>query len=442
MQTLAIELLAPQPPAAGRRPATDEATDSSEDSFGGALARAQQHAGETDEGAVVAVVAGPVVPRLDAAIAGTDGNRTAGETTGRPSAALATNTAAGAYPPVMPAPASDTGTSQFASVAPSGSAGTILSVPDTETAVAAATPGLTSSARRAPLPGTPTQATSPVQIALGNAIGQPAMTSGDALPPAGVEGAALQPASKTADATQPPGGKVHADAAAHRPNTAGTDTQQAVGGTGTGATKPDAGTPAMPLATASAPLVGAAADGTLALAGSASPDDGALAPGIAGERADAATRIGAQLAASRLPPAPPPLPGEQVSVHIQNAVRSGADRIHIRLHPAELGRVEVKLDIGHDRAVTAIVTTEKPEAAELLSRDARILQRALEDAGLRADTGSLSFRHGGDGAGAQRPPATAAHPNGTRAAAMASDDPIAALPVARIRHDGLVDFDA
>lgn len=440
MQTLAIELLAPQPPAAGRRPATDEATDSSRDSFGGALARAQQRAGETDEGVVV--VTGPVVPRLDAPVAGTDGNQTAGETTGRPSAAPATNTAAGANSPVMLAPAGDTGTSQFASVAPSGSAGTIHAVPDAETVVAAVTPGLAASARRAPLPGTPTQATSPVQVALGNAIGQPATTSGDALPPAGAEGAALQPSPRTAAAAPRPAGKAQASAGASRPNTAGTDTNLAVNGNGMGAAKPDAVMPRSPEATAPAPLVGAAADGTLALAGGASPDDGALAPGIAGERADAATRIGAQLATNRLPPAPPPPPGEQVSVHIQNAVRSGADRIHIRLHPAELGRVEVKLEIGHDRAVTAIVTTEKPEAAELLSRDARILQRALEDAGLRADTGSLSFRHGGDGAGAQRTPATAAHPSGTGPAAMATDDSTAAPPVARIRHDGLVDFDA
>ncbi|MBL8705435.1 MAG: flagellar hook-length control protein FliK, partial [Rhodospirillales bacterium] len=56
-----------------------------------------------------------------------------------------------------------------------------------------------------------------------------------------------------------------------------------------------------------------------------------------------------------------------------------------------LGRIDVKLEVGEDGRVTAQVRAEKPETLELLQRDARGLERALQEAGLRADSGSLSF---------------------------------------------------
>lgn len=44
-----------------------------------------------------------------------------------------------------------------------------------------------------------------------------------------------------------------------------------------------------------------------------------------------------------------------------------------------------------------MVTVERPETLELLQRDARGLERALQDAGLRTDSGSLNFNLRGDG---------------------------------------------
>jgi flagellar hook-length control protein FliK len=107
--------------------------------------------------------------------------------------------------------------------------------------------------------------------------------------------------------------------------------------------------------------------------------------------------------ASRAPQAPAGTPAEQVSVQIQHGVRDNNDRINVRLYPAALGKVEVKLELSPDRTVHAVVSAEKPETLDLLARDARILQRALEDAGLQTDSNSLSFQlsDGGDGA-AQR----------------------------------------
>ena len=95
--------------------------------------------------------------------------------------------------------------------------------------------------------------------------------------------------------------------------------------------------------------------------------------------------------AARQPQTPPP-PMEQVSVQIQKAVLSGTDKINIKLHPAHLGRVEVRLDIAADGQLSAVIMAEKPETLELLQRDIKGLEKALQQAGL--DTNSNSFNFG------------------------------------------------
>lgn len=82
---------------------------------------------------------------------------------------------------------------------------------------------------------------------------------------------------------------------------------------------------------------------------------------------------------------------DQVAVHISRAARSGANRIEIRLDPESLGHVEVRLEVGRDSRVSALVLTENREALDALKAEARALQQALQDAGLKADADSLSF---------------------------------------------------
>lgn len=83
--------------------------------------------------------------------------------------------------------------------------------------------------------------------------------------------------------------------------------------------------------------------------------------------------------------------GNQIAIQIQKAVGDGLDQVRIQLKPANLGRVDVKLELAPDGRVTAVISVEKPETLDLLQRDARGLQTALQDAGLRADSDSLSF---------------------------------------------------
>lgn len=82
---------------------------------------------------------------------------------------------------------------------------------------------------------------------------------------------------------------------------------------------------------------------------------------------------------------------DQVSVNLKKAIENGDSKIRIQLRPHELGKVEVKLDIAGDGRVKALVLAERPETLDLLQRDSRVLERALQDAGLKTDHNSLSF---------------------------------------------------
>ena len=81
----------------------------------------------------------------------------------------------------------------------------------------------------------------------------------------------------------------------------------------------------------------------------------------------------------------------QIAVHIVRAMADGVSRFSVQLQPAELGRVEVKMEIGRDGTVRAIVTADRQETVDQLSRDSRALERALQDAGLKADSQNLHF---------------------------------------------------
>jgi len=112
-----------------------------------------------------------------------------------------------------------------------------------------------------------------------------------------------------------------------------------------------------------------------------------------GTPAPATTTRTAAPAPARPTPAPANL-NEQISVKIQKAVSQGIDRIRIQLKPAELGRLDIQLEVSQDGRVAAIVNADRPETLEMLRRDARGLQQALQEAGLQMDSTNLSFSPG------------------------------------------------
>lgn len=87
----------------------------------------------------------------------------------------------------------------------------------------------------------------------------------------------------------------------------------------------------------------------------------------------------------------------QVAAHIGHAVRDGQNEFKIRLDPPELGRIEVKLEMHQDGRVSALLAADNEQTLQLFERHHGLLERALQDAGLKADAGSLSFTlSGGD----------------------------------------------
>lgn len=80
-----------------------------------------------------------------------------------------------------------------------------------------------------------------------------------------------------------------------------------------------------------------------------------------------------------------------VAASIQKSGVNGQDtNITLRLDPPDLGRVDVRLNFGKDKAVQTIVRVENQETLNLLQRDSQILERSLQDAGLETD-GGISF---------------------------------------------------
>lgn len=130
-------------------------------------------------------------------------------------------------------------------------------------------------------------------------------------------------------------------------------------------------------------------------------------------------------------------PAEQVSVQIQTAVKAGTDRITIQLNPAELGKIDVKIELSDDGQLRAVISAERQETLELLQKDARGLEKSLQDAGLKTDMNSLAFQKGGDGRG---------HGPDSQSAGRSNSDPMAAQETAEFAqsrtslHDGSLDI--
>ena len=84
-----------------------------------------------------------------------------------------------------------------------------------------------------------------------------------------------------------------------------------------------------------------------------------------------------------------PLSG--LAVNIALNAQAGQSRFEIRLDPAELGRIDVRLEVDRNGQVTSHLTVERPATLDMLRRDAPQLQRALEDAGLKTGDSGLQF---------------------------------------------------
>jgi len=88
-------------------------------------------------------------------------------------------------------------------------------------------------------------------------------------------------------------------------------------------------------------------------------------------------------------------PAEQVKVQVSKGLKDGSDSIDVLLHPADLGTVQVKLQM-QDGQVKATISADNPQTLALLKNDAHQLTQSLQNAGFNTDSNSLSFQMRGE----------------------------------------------
>jgi flagellar hook-length control protein FliK len=132
-------------------------------------------------------------------------------------------------------------------------------------------------------------------------------------------------------------------------------------------------------------------------------------------------------------------PAAQLTGRIEQAVSEGQTTLTVRLDPESLGRVEVKLEL-QDGRVTASIAAERPATLDLLQRDARLLERAVQQSGLQLSDAGMQFSLR-EGAG-QWAEAQSGNRRGGSAYGVAAVEPVVdpLSPAAVYQSDSLVDI--
>jgi flagellar hook-length control protein FliK len=136
---------------------------------------------------------------------------------------------------------------------------------------------------------------------------------------------------------------------------------------------------------------------------------------------------------------------DQVAVSLKRGAKAGNDQIQINLEPASLGKIAVRLEFAQDGRVTATFSADRRDTLALLNNDSRALEQSLRDAGLRADSGSLTFNLSGGDTGSNARQFAQSATYAATAATMADSDPLAPLVTAPAMsagggHDGRLDI--
>ena len=81
--------------------------------------------------------------------------------------------------------------------------------------------------------------------------------------------------------------------------------------------------------------------------------------------------------------------------------RKVADQLVVRLSPAELGRIEVRMSFDDRGGLSTVFAADSRAALDMLRRDSADLSRALNDAGFRNEANTMRFDSGDRGSGGQ-----------------------------------------
>ena len=80
-----------------------------------------------------------------------------------------------------------------------------------------------------------------------------------------------------------------------------------------------------------------------------------------------------------------------LGVAIAARSKDGEKQFDINMHPAELGRVDVRISVDADGKAQAHLSAEHPQTLQLLQNDNGTLELNLRDAGLDVANNGLSF---------------------------------------------------
>jgi flagellar hook-length control protein FliK len=102
-----------------------------------------------------------------------------------------------------------------------------------------------------------------------------------------------------------------------------------------------------------------------------------------------ATTLQVAQQASASSPATPDL--SALAVSIAAKAKDGQNEFNIRMEPAELGRVDVRISVDAAGKAQAHLTADKPQTLQMLQRDSQTLERSLKDSGLNLSNNGLNF---------------------------------------------------
>ena len=168
--------------------------------------------------------------------------------------------------------------------------------------------------------------------------------------------------------------------------------QDAADGTADATTNASGSAGTSPVATATVAAHDHAAGMTAESSATASANSSVQATGAVPQQLPSAainTTTTASLTATAATHAAVPLSG--LAVEIAASAKNGKSSFEIRLDPADLGRIDVRIDVDRNGQMTSHLTVEKPETLSMLQQDAPQLQRALDNAGFKTGDGGLQF---------------------------------------------------
>lgn len=84
---------------------------------------------------------------------------------------------------------------------------------------------------------------------------------------------------------------------------------------------------------------------------------------------------------------------EQIAIHVAKALNDGGKTVTVELHPADLGRVEIRFSF-HSDGLDVRMTIDRPETFVAFSHDRAGLERQLTQAGVDLGGGGLDLRLG------------------------------------------------